>query len=90
MRVTLLGTGDTTGTPTVGCDCDTCLAARDDEELRAAVRERGIDPTGGVERSRFSVAVENDTTGESLLVDRVRTPSPVPPRVGPAAGRGLS
>ncbi|EMA25505.1 MBL fold metallo-hydrolase [Haloarcula marismortui] len=70
MEVTLLGTGDTTGTPTVQCDCDTCERARDpDEELRASVRERGIDPTGGVERSRFSVAVENDTTGESLLVD---------------------
>ena len=53
MRVTLLGTGDTTGTPTVGCDCDTCEAAR----------ERGI------ERSRFSVHVENDRTGESLLID---------------------
>ncbi|QLG28054.1 MBL fold metallo-hydrolase [Halorarum halophilum] len=53
MRVTLLGTGDTTGTPTVGCDCDTCRAAR----------ERGV------ERSRFSVHVENERTGESLLVD---------------------
>jgi phosphoribosyl 1,2-cyclic phosphate phosphodiesterase len=53
MRVTLLGTGDTTGTPTVGCDCDTCERAR---EL-------------GVERSRFSVHVTNDRTGESLLVD---------------------
>ena len=53
IRVTLLGTGDTTGTPTVGCDCDTCRAAR----------ERGI------ERSRFSVHVENERTGESLLVD---------------------
>ncbi|AFZ73486.1 MBL fold metallo-hydrolase [Natronobacterium gregoryi] len=53
MRVTLLGTGDTTGTPTVGCDCDTCEAAR----------ERGL------ERTRFSVHVENERTGESLLVD---------------------
>jgi phosphoribosyl 1,2-cyclic phosphate phosphodiesterase len=53
MRVTLLGTGDTTGTPTVGCDCDTCRAAR----------ERGV------ERTRFSVHVENERTGESLLVD---------------------
>jgi phosphoribosyl 1,2-cyclic phosphate phosphodiesterase len=53
MRVTLLGTGDTTGTPTVGCDCDTCARAR---EL-------------GVERSRFSVHVENDRTGDCLLVD---------------------
>jgi phosphoribosyl 1,2-cyclic phosphate phosphodiesterase len=53
MRVTLLGTGDTTGTPTVGCDCDTCRRAR----------------TLGVERSRFSVHVENDRTGESILID---------------------
>jgi len=53
MRVTLLGTGDTTGTPTVGCDCDTCREAR----------ERGV------ERSRFSVHVEHGTTGECLLVD---------------------
>ncbi len=53
MRITLLGTGDTTGTPTVGCDCDTCQAAR----------------ARGVERTRFSVHVENERTGESLLVD---------------------
>jgi phosphoribosyl 1,2-cyclic phosphate phosphodiesterase len=53
MEVTLLGTGDTTGLPTVGCSCDTCGAAR----------ERGVD------RSRFSVHVHNETTGESLLVD---------------------
>jgi phosphoribosyl 1,2-cyclic phosphate phosphodiesterase len=53
MRVTLLGTGDTTGTPTVGCDCDTCRAAR----------ERGV------ERTRFSVHVRNERTGESLLID---------------------
>ena len=53
MRVTLLGTGDTTGTPTVGCDCDTCEAAR----------ERGL------ERTRFSVHVENERLGESLLID---------------------
>ena len=53
MEVTLLGTGDTTGTPTVGCDCDTCTEAR----------ERGV------ERTRFSVHVHNARTGESLLVD---------------------
>jgi phosphoribosyl 1,2-cyclic phosphate phosphodiesterase len=70
MEVTLLGTGDTTGTPTVGCDCDTCERARDpDAELRERMRARGVDPTDGVERSRFSVYVENDTTGESLLID---------------------
>ncbi|NHN46851.1 MBL fold metallo-hydrolase [Halostella sp. JP-L12] len=53
MEVTLLGTGDTTGTPTPGCDCDTCRRAR---EL-------------GVERTRFSVHVRNERTGESLLID---------------------
>jgi phosphoribosyl 1,2-cyclic phosphate phosphodiesterase len=53
MRVTLLGTGDTTGTPTVGCDCETCAEAR----------------RLGVERTRFSVHVANERTGESLLVD---------------------
>jgi len=53
MRVTLLGTGDTTGTPTVGCDCATCERARD----------------RGVERSRFSVHVENERTGDCLLID---------------------
>jgi phosphoribosyl 1,2-cyclic phosphate phosphodiesterase len=53
MEVTLLGTGDTTGTPTPRCDCDTCRQAR---EL-------------GVERTRFSVHVRNERTGESLLVD---------------------
>jgi len=53
MWVTLLGTGDTTGTPTVGCDCDTCDRAR----------ERGV------ERTRFSVHVRNERTDETLLVD---------------------
>jgi phosphoribosyl 1,2-cyclic phosphate phosphodiesterase len=53
MEVTLLGAGDTTGTPTVGCDCDTCERAR---EL-------------GVERTRFSVHVRNDRTDETRLID---------------------
>ena len=53
MEVTLLGTGDTTGTPTPGCDCDTCERAAD----------------RGVERTRFSVHVRNERTGESLLID---------------------
>jgi len=53
MQVTLLGTGDTTGTPTVGCDCATCEAAV----------ERGV------ERTRFSVHVHNDRTDQDLLVD---------------------
>jgi len=53
MEVTLLGTGDTAGTPVPACDCETCERAR---EL-------------GVERSRFSVHVHNEVTDESLLVD---------------------
>ena len=53
MEITLLGTGDTTGTPTPSCGCDTCARAR---EL-------------GVERTRFSVHVRNERTDESLLVD---------------------
>jgi phosphoribosyl 1,2-cyclic phosphate phosphodiesterase len=53
MQVTLLGTGDTTGTPTPNCDCDTCTEARE----------------GGIERSRFSVHVHNERTDESLLID---------------------
>jgi phosphoribosyl 1,2-cyclic phosphate phosphodiesterase len=53
MQVTLLGTGDTTGTPTPGCSCDTCEAAM----------------ARGVERTRFSVHVHNPRTGESLVVD---------------------
>ncbi|MFB6296720.1 MAG: MBL fold metallo-hydrolase [Halobacteriales archaeon] len=53
MQVTLLGTGDSTGTPTPGCDCETCQEAL----------------SRGIERSRFSVHVENEATGESLLVD---------------------
>ncbi|MCD2198814.1 MBL fold metallo-hydrolase [Halobacterium sp. KA-4] len=53
MRVTLLGTGDTTGTPTPGCDCETCQAARD----------------RGVERTRFAVHVEDEASGDALLLD---------------------
>ena len=51
MQVTLLGTGDTTGTPTVGCDCPTCEQAR----------ERGV------ERTRFSVHVESETGESLLV-----------------------
>ena len=72
MQVTLLGTGDTTGTPTVGCDCDTCQRAREpDNALREQARKQGatFTPSGGVERTRFSVHVHNERTDESLLVD---------------------
>jgi phosphoribosyl 1,2-cyclic phosphate phosphodiesterase len=72
MQVTLLGTGDTTGTPTVGCECDTCQSARNpDDALQQQARERGATTTagGGIERSRFSVHVYNERTDESLLVD---------------------
>jgi len=53
MEVTLLGTGDTIGTPAPGCDCPTCGRARE------------LD----VERTRFAVHVRNERTDESLLVD---------------------
>jgi phosphoribosyl 1,2-cyclic phosphate phosphodiesterase len=53
MQVTLLGTGDTTGTPTPNCACDTCEYAREHD----------------LERTRYSVHVHNERTGESLLVD---------------------
>jgi len=70
MEVTLLGTGDTTGTPTPDCDCDTCRRAIDpDDALVERLRDRGVDASDGVERSRFSVHVRNERTGESLLVD---------------------
>jgi phosphoribosyl 1,2-cyclic phosphate phosphodiesterase len=72
MQVTLLGTGDTTGTPTVGCECETCQQARDPgESLRAQAREQGATITsgGGIERSRFSVHVYNERIDQSLLVD---------------------
>jgi phosphoribosyl 1,2-cyclic phosphate phosphodiesterase len=70
MEVTLLGTGDTTGTPTIECDCATCERARNpDADLRDRLRERGVDPDGGVERSRFSVHVRHEATDECLLVD---------------------
>ena len=51
MEVTLLGTGDTTGTPTVGCDCATCERAR----------------SFGVERTRFSVHVRSATGESLLI-----------------------
>jgi len=70
MEVTLLGTGDTTGTPTPDCDCDTCEEAREPgDATRRRLRERGIDASGGVERSRFSVHVHNERTDEALLID---------------------
>ena len=72
MQVTLLGTGDTTGTPTVGCTCETCQRAKTpDDELRKRAREQGATITagGGVERTRFSVHVHNERTDETLLVD---------------------
>jgi len=51
MEVTLLGTGDTTGTPTVGCDCPTCERARESD----------------IERTRFSVHVKSQTGQSLLI-----------------------
>ncbi len=45
MKITLLGTGDTPGTPTIGCDCSACMDARNG---------------GRSYRSRFSVLVEGE------------------------------
>lgn len=71
MEIILLGTGDTTGTPTVGCDCAVCQRARDpDSHVREQLHERGVDvQSHGVERTRFSVAVRNQRTDETLLLD---------------------
>ena len=72
MEVTLLGTGDTTGTPTVGCECETCCRARSPSPaLRDRLRDNGATITagGGVERTRFAVLVRNERTDESLLID---------------------
>ncbi len=44
MKITILGTGDTVGTPRVGCDCEVCSGAVED----------------GVSRLRTSFLVEND------------------------------
>jgi len=70
MEVTLLGTGDTTGTPTVGCECETCCRARSPSPaLRKRLLERGATIEDGFERTRFSVHVHNERTDESLLID---------------------
>jgi phosphoribosyl 1,2-cyclic phosphate phosphodiesterase len=44
MKITLLGTGDSTGTPIIGCHCKTCEDAR----------------KKGWERKRFSVMIQNE------------------------------
>ncbi len=44
MKLTILGTGDSPGTPVIGCHCKTCQDAR----------------KKGWERLRFSILVEND------------------------------
>lgn len=61
MKITLLGTGDTTGTPVIGCACPAC---------------RDAAAGGNSRRTRFSVLVENEyvtTDGEKtigrLLID---------------------
>lgn len=70
MEVTLLGTGDTTGTPTVGCACETCRRARSPPDaLRERLASRGVTVEDGIERTRFSVHVHNERTDESLLID---------------------
>jgi len=34
MKITILGTGDTVGTPRVGCDCDICTGATEEGKTR--------------------------------------------------------
>lgn len=53
MIVTLLGTGSPLGMPVLGCECETCETAR----------ERDI------ERTRCSIHLRNERTGEDLLID---------------------
>ena len=45
MKITLLGTGDATGTPVIGCSCPTCLDAHQGGKSR---------------RTRCSILVESD------------------------------
>ena len=45
MRITLLGTGDATGTPVIGCDCPTCQDAHHG---------------GRRQRTRSAILVESD------------------------------
>ncbi|MBC7110003.1 MAG: MBL fold metallo-hydrolase, partial [Archaeoglobi archaeon] len=45
MRITLLGTGDSVGTPKIGCECRTCKDA-----LKG----------GRSRRTRFSVMIQNE------------------------------
>lgn len=44
MKITLLGTGDTVGTPKIGCDCEVCVKAKKE----------------GLQRLRTSVLVEHE------------------------------
>lgn len=53
MDVTLLGTGDTAGTPVPGCSCATCQHARE----------------YGITRHRFSVHIESHRGDQALLID---------------------
>ncbi|MDO5844717.1 MAG: MBL fold metallo-hydrolase, partial [Methanocorpusculum sp.] len=42
MKITALGTGDTVGTPKVGCDCEVCSIAK----------------AGGLQRLRTSLLIQ--------------------------------
>lgn len=53
MEITFLGTGNPFGLPAPGCRCETCNRAR----------------TLGVERTRSSIHLHNERTGQSLLID---------------------
>ncbi|WP_292485331.1 MBL fold metallo-hydrolase [Methanohalobium sp.] len=51
MKITLLGTGDTTGVPVIGCHCPTCTDAYSNDKNK---------------RTRFSILVESDS-GKILI-----------------------
>ncbi|MHC1590693.1 MAG: MBL fold metallo-hydrolase [Candidatus Helarchaeales archaeon] len=53
MKITILGTGDTVGTPALNCYCETCKHARAHPEHA---------------RTRFSILIESDE-GKNILID---------------------
>ena len=65
MKLTFLGTGTSTGVPSIGCDCETCLSDDPrDKRLRVSVliehREKKIlvDTSIWVEHLRFGASEE--------------------------------
>jgi len=63
VRVTLLGSGDSVGTPKIGCDCPTCAEARNDGRSR---RRR---PGFLVEQDGFTLLVDSGPDMRQQLLD---------------------